>query len=247
MPLVIILTLLSAACIIHAGMTGRFRPWGFIILIAPGIGALAYVAIELIPEWIGSAKQKAKQRVNQAVGPEKRYRELSDRLEDADTVANRTAVADQCLAIGKFEEARFHYEKILASPMGEAPQYFLGKARAEFSLGQSAAALSDLDELKRRWPDYQSADGHLLYARALESAGRLGEALDEYQALANYYPGAEARVRYALLLKKEGRVGEAQPLLADLVKQMNRAPSYVRKKQSEWIAIAENELRGLKS
>ena len=46
----------------------------------------------------------------------------------------------------------------------------LGLARAEFGLGRSEDTVKTLDELRRRWPDYQSAEGHLLYARALEDA-----------------------------------------------------------------------------
>jgi hypothetical protein len=92
--------------------------------------------------------------------------------------------------------------------------------------------------------DYQSADGHLLYARALEESGYTEEALFEYQAVANYYPGAEARARYGLLLDKAGRQAEARVVFAELLTQLKRAPKYVRRVQAEWIALAEKALRG---
>jgi hypothetical protein len=120
----------------------------------------------------------------------------------------------------------------------------LGRARAEFGLDRLQEAISTLDELRQRWPDYQSAEGHLLYARALEDSGRLHEAADEYHALTNYYPGAEARVRYGLLLRKLGREAEARALLTELLAQMRRAPRYVRKAQAEWIAMAEKAVGG---
>ena len=59
----------------------------------------------------------------------KRYRALSDQLEVTDTIANRAALAEECLALGKFEEALAHYEHILALPMGDDAIYALGKAR----------------------------------------------------------------------------------------------------------------------
>ena len=102
-----------------------------------------------------------------------------------------------------------------------------------------ARSLSELEP----WPDYQSADGHLLYARALEESGREAEALDEYRVLVDYYPGAEARVRFAMLLQQMGRAEEAKRLCADVLTQMRRAPKYVRKVQAEWIAAAERMLR----
>jgi hypothetical protein len=147
------------------------------------------------------------------------------------------------LALGKFEEAEQHYDHILALPMGDEAMYALGKARAQFVVGDAQGAVATLDGLRQRWPDYQSAEGHLLYARALEAAGRTEDALYEYQAVANYYPGAEARVRYGLLLGKAGRSDEAKVILGDALTQFKRAPKYVRRREAEWAALAEKALR----
>jgi len=127
--------------------------------------------------------------------------------------------------------------------MGDEPAYALGKAQAQFALGRPQDAIVTLDELRDRWPDYQSAEGHLLYARSMEESGRTAEALDEYRAVADYYAGAEARVRWAMLLAKLGRDSEAKRLFSDVLTQMRRAPKYVRKIQAEWIAIAERGVR----
>jgi hypothetical protein len=127
--------------------------------------------------------------------------------------------------------------------MGDDAIYALGKARAEFGIGHPQAAVATLDDLRRRWPDYQSADGHLLYARALEESGRIEDALTEYQAVANYCPGAEARVRYGLLLQKADRQAEARTVLTEVLSQLKRAPAYVKRAQAEWIALAEKTLR----
>ena len=190
MQLGLILLLIEVALIVHAAKTGRFWPWGFIILFIPGFGALAYVLIELLPEWFGSTQgQQARRRVVSTLDPGRRYRELADQLQVADTIANRAALAEECLALGKFEEALGHYEHILALPMGDDAIYALGKARAQFGFGNPQQAVATLDDLRERWPDYQSAEGHLLYARALEESGRTEDALSEYQAVANYYPG----------------------------------------------------------
>jgi hypothetical protein len=231
--------------IVHAAKTGRFWPWGYVILFIPGFGALAYVLVELLPEWFGSAQgQHARRRVVSTLDPEKRYRALTDQLDVADTIANRSVLADECLTLGKFGEAEGHYQHILALPMGDDAVYALGKARAQFGLGHPRDAVATLEDLRARWPDYQSADGHLLYARALEDSGHTAEALFEYQAVANYYPGAEARARYGLLLDKTGRKAEARVVFTELLTQLKRAPKYVRRVQAEWIALAEKALRG---
>ena len=137
-----------------------------------------------------------------------------------------------------------HYEHVLSLPLGDDAVYALGKARAQFGLGHPQETVATLDDLRARWPDYQSAEGHLLYARALEDSGRTADALSEYQAVAGYYAGAEARVRYGLLLDKTGRQAEAKTVLTEVLAQLKRAPKYVRRAQAEWIALAEKALRG---
>jgi hypothetical protein len=160
-----------------------------------------------------------------------------------DTIANRSALAHECLELGKFEEALGHYDNILSRPMGEEPAYALGKARAEFGFGRPQAAVATLDDLRARWPDFQSADGHLLYARALAGSGRTDEALEEFKAVSSYFAGAEARVRWALLLESLNRHAEAQAIYREFLTQMRRAPKFVRKAQAEWISVAQKQLR----
>jgi hypothetical protein len=244
MPIVLVLTLLNIVLIVHAAKSGRFSPWGYIILIMPGIGALAYVAVELIPEWFGTYRgQQARKSVGRALDPDKHYRALKDQIEFADTIANRAALAEECLALGRYREAERHYDAILAKPMGDQPGNILGKARAVFGDKRFAETVELFDQLSARWPDLESAEGHLLYARALEESGRLAEAADEYRSLSSYYAGAEPSVRYALALRKLGREAEAREVLADVVKRIELAPRYVRKTQAEWLAMARQALK----
>lgn len=244
MPIAIVVMAINIAFIIHAAKTGRFNPWGYVMLFLPGVGTVAYVLAELIPEWMGTYQgQQARQRVVNTLNPEKEYRRLMDELAITDTIANRVALAEECLALGKYEEALSHYDNTLSRPMGDEPAYALGKARAEFGFGRPQAAVATLDDLRARWPDFQSADGHLLYARALAGSGRTDEALEEYKAVSSYFPGAEARVRWAMLLESLGRHSEAKAIYAELLTQMRRAPKYVRKAQAEWIGIAQKQLR----
>jgi hypothetical protein len=243
MPVALVILLLDISLIYHASKTGRLQPWAFIILMVPLIGGLAYIAVELVPEWLsGPDAQKARKRIAGKLDPEKLYRELSDRLTNADTVANRAALAAECLKIARFDEAERHYDHILKLPIGGEPAYAVGKAQAEFGRNRPADALATLDDLQKRWPDFQSADGHLLYARALADVGRVDEALEEYHAVAAYFPGAEARVRYGMLLRMVGRTAEAKVVFNELLLQMNRAPKYLREAQAEWLSIAEKQL-----
>jgi hypothetical protein len=59
MPIILVLTLINIVLVVHAAKSGRFSPWGYIILMMPGIGAIAYVAMELIPAWFGTPSRPA--------------------------------------------------------------------------------------------------------------------------------------------------------------------------------------------
>src|SRR5262249_32271476 len=107
MPIAIVLFLINAILIVHAAKTGRFSPWAYLILLLPGVGALAYILVELLPEWLGGVQgQKARKHVINTLDPEKQYRKLADGLAISDTIANRVDPAQEWLLPGKFEAAR---------------------------------------------------------------------------------------------------------------------------------------------
>ena len=240
MPTGILLAVIDIALLVHAARSGRFMPWGWIILFLPGIGALAYVVVEMAPAWFGSRSgRQARGQIASALNPTRRYRELRDQLEIVDTVANRVALAEECVKLGKYDEALAQYNVILANPLGEEPAFAVGKAQAQFGLGDADGAVATLDALKRQWPDYHSPDAHLLYAMALDKAGRSEEALTNYEDVGRYYPGAEPRVRHAQLLQRLGRTAEAKEIASDVTRTLSRAPAHVRRAQAQWAAAAK--------
>jgi hypothetical protein len=115
----------------------------------------------------------------------------------------------------------------------------LGIARAQFEKGDATATRSTLDDLIRVNPDFRSQEGHLLYARALESEGNVAKALEEYKALAPGYPGAEAAVRYAQLLKSQGQRDESRKIAREVVDQARIAPAHYRRAQKFWLDQAD--------
>jgi hypothetical protein len=158
-------------------------------------------------------------------------------------VAAKQRYADELVRLGRAADALPIYQTCLTGVFAEDPKLLLGYARAQFEAGDPAGTRKTLDDLIQKNPDFKSADGHLLYARALEGEGNTEKALSEYGALSEYFPGAEAGVRYAKLLIRLDQRPLAQQTLKALLDRAKFAPEHYRKAQREWLDEAHRELQ----
>ena len=132
MPIAVLALCFTVGLAVHAAKTGRFSPWGWIIIMLPPLGGVAYLLVEVLPELLGSPRgQRTQRAIAQRVNPEKTYRVLRDRLIDADTVANRARLAEECAVLGKWQEAWEQYDEIVRRPNGDEPVFHLGLAEAD--------------------------------------------------------------------------------------------------------------------
>jgi hypothetical protein len=180
--------------------------------------------------------------VQRAVDPDRDLRHASATAAVSDTVVAKARLGAELARRGDYAAAMDTYRAGLKGIYEHDPTLLLGLAAAQFAAADASGARASLDELFANNPDFKSADGRLLYARALETEGNLVKAESEYRALAGYYPGTEPRVRHAQLLRKIGRPDEARALLEDVLKTAELAPRHVRRAQAEWLAIARREL-----
>jgi hypothetical protein len=246
MPIILGLSvLLQVSCIVHCMRTGRNTNWIYVLAILSYAGVLAYVAAELLPDILyGRTGRRAARNVKRVFDPTGDLRKYESEARFGQNVASRQRYADELSRLGRHEDAIAEYRKALNGLYEHDPNLMLGLARAQFAKGDPAATRATLDDLIRLNPDFKSADGHLLYAEALEAEGNLAKALDEYQALSGYYPGAEASVRYANLLLAQGREGEARQVAQELLDGARVAPSHYRRSQRSWLDQAKRILAG---
>ena len=235
--------LFQVALVIHIVKTGRNTLWIWLVIFVPLVGGLAYFAVEILPELMGSRSAKrAASGLRKTVDPHRDLRQASQQLAVNDSVDSRRRVADQLFERGRFQEAMDHYRAAMTGIYSHEPLLMLGVARSQFALNQFAESRQTLDELIANNPDFKSAEGHLLYARALESEGNVEKALSEYQALSKYYSGAEAMYRHAILLKRQGQTDRGNALLKELLANSELAGAVIRKEQREWLEAARTEV-----
>lgn len=244
MPILVILsTAIQIFLIVHAIKTGRRDPWVWIILFFPGVGSLAYVFFELLPEWRRTREGRmVANKILKAVDPHRDLKRLTEELALSDNVENKLNLARECMNAGMYPEAIELYGNSLKGIYETDPNIMLGLASAHFHHGDFAQTKTTLDNLIEHNPKFKSADGHLLYARSLEGLEQFDRALEEYRVLSEYYAGYEAKCRHALLLQKLGHTEKAHQLFKSIIEQSKNLPRGYRQAQKQWIDIAKQNL-----
>ncbi len=243
MPILILSLLVTITCAVHVFRTGRPYWWFFVLLAAPWLGAAVYFLVEILPELRqGRAARGVKADISRLIDPDRDYRAAANDLEDVETVATLTAMAEQLMARERYGQAAALLARCLAGPHEHDPDILLRLAEARFLDDDHVGALAALDEIQAHHPGYRSETGHLIYARALEGLGQDARALEAYENLAGYATGEEPRVRCALLLQKAGRVDEARSLFQTVVRNVERASKVYASAQREWYQVARANL-----
>jgi hypothetical protein len=240
MAYLILSILIQVILIIHVIKTGRNQIWIWVLALLSIPGAIAYIVVELLPDVFRSRTAKRTARgLKKAMDPTADLRRYENEARVTGNVATKQRYAEELCKQGRYDDAIEQFKQALTGLYEHDPNLLLGVARAQFGKGDAPGARATLDELIRLNPDFKSPEGHLLYARALESEGNLQKAIEEYRVLAGSFPGAEAAVRYAQLLKAQGRVDEAQKVARDLLEQAKIAPAHYRKAQKPWLDAAQ--------
>lgn len=240
MAFLFISLLIQVLLIVHVIKTGRNQIWIWVLALLSFPGAIAYIAVELLPDVFRSrAAQRTARGFKKAMDPTADLRRFENEARVTGNVATRQRYAEELLRHGRHDEAIAEYRSALTGLYEHDPNLMLGVARAQFAKGDASAARTTLDELIRCNPDFKSPEGHLLYARALETEGNIPKALEEYEVLAFSYPGAEAAVRYAQLLEAQGKKDEARKVARDLLEQARIAPAHYRRAQKIWLDAAQ--------
>lgn len=240
MPYLILSIIIQVILIIHVIKTGRNQIWIWVLALLSVPGAIAYIVVELLPDVLRSrTAQRTARGLKKAMDPTADLRRYENEARVTGNVASRQRYAEELTRQGRYDDAIAQFREALTGLYAHDPNLMLGMARAQFGKGDATAARTTLDELIRQNPDFRSPEGHLLYARSLESEGNIEKAIEEYRVLAGSYPGAEAAVRFAQLLKAQGRSDESRQVARDLLEQARIAPAHYRRAQKSWLDAAE--------
>jgi len=219
----------------------RRRPdtyWLWIIVFGGGLGALVYIAAEVLPD-AGLLRQSFK------VFPRrKRIRELEAAILDNPSAGNYEELADLYSEEKKFARARQCYDKAISSRT-DSPDPFYRRSIAEMAMGDFAAAVPDLERVvsKDGKYDFHRAKGLLAHAYAHTGKPEGAEAL--FQQATAISTLSETYYNYASFLAAQNRNAEAKEWAQRILAKKPTMPGYLRRRERPWFRRANSLLKRL--
>jgi hypothetical protein len=212
----------------------RRRPdtfWLFIILIGGWLGALVYIAVEVIPD-ASLLRQSFK------VFPRRRrIRELESAILDNPSAGNYEELGELYLSEGKFERARQAYDKAISS-RSDSIDPFYRRGIAEVRLEDFASAVPDLERVVTSDPqyDFHGAMGLLAHAYANTSQPYKAEAL--FKEATKISTASETYYNYSLFLASQQRNAEAREWANKILAKKVNMPGYLKRRERSWFRKA---------
>jgi hypothetical protein len=247
----IFLLALQIYCGIHAYRRGHDR-WLWMIILVPGVGSVIYFLAEILPSLrlrgrfggIGGGCAVAEHPLEMIPFFRARHlRSLEDEVAFAETVDNRTKLAEAYARAGRYDAAAEQYELCLVGPLAQDSDLLFALARAHQARGDFAAMLAVIERVRMKDTDAFNGERRLLQAVALEGCERLEDAAVIYQDLLAGWPGDEVRARLAALLDRKGDTNGARELYRSIRAGLRRSSGFYRQQNQEWIAQAKAWLR----
>src|SRR5260221_6358612 len=211
----------------------RRRPetyWLWVILMFGGVGALIYIAVEVIPD-LGLLRGAF-----QVFPRRKRIKELEGLILDNPSIGNYEELGDLLLDDQQFARARECFDRVIAKTDEIDPHY--RRALCALALEDFPAAAADLETVVARDPkyDYQRAAG--LRAHALARIGDRDKSDAVFVEVLETSTLSETQYNYACFLADAGRAGEARQWAERILRKKATMPDYIRRRERPWFRKA---------
>jgi hypothetical protein len=229
---------LQAVAIVHFIRRRPNTYWLWIILIGGGLGALVYIAAEVLPDVTllrGSLTGLSRRR---------RIRELEAIVLDNPSVGNLEELADLYLDEGRFARARELYNKVI-SPRSDSLHPIYRRGLAAEALEDFSAAAADLERVVARDPKYDFHRAIALLAHALGRTRQPARAEELFKAATSISTLSETYYNYALFLAAQHRTSEAREWAQRILAKKPTMPGYLRRRERPWFRKAKALLKQL--
>jgi hypothetical protein len=228
--------ILQALAVVHFVRRRPDTYWLWIILIGGGLGALVYMAAEVLPDL-----QLLRVSANR-FSRRRRIRDLEAIILENPAIGNQEELADLCVEEGLFARARALYDRVIpAQPDAIDPLYRRGLA--ELGLGDAPAAVSDLERVVAKDPKYDFNRAIGLLAHAYGLAGQADRADALFKTATEVSTLSETCYNYASFLATQHRPAEAREWAERILAWRKTLPGYLRRRDRSWFRRAKALLK----
>ena len=219
----------------------RRRPdgyWLFVILFLGPLGAIVYIFVEVLPD-AGLLKQSFK------VFPRrKRIHQLEAAVIDNPSAGNYEELGELYSEEGQWARAKQCYDKSI-SARTDSPDPFYRRGIAELELGDFPDAVTDLERVVSKDPQYDFHRAIGLLAHAYANTGQPEKAESFFQQAVKISTLSETYYNYATFLAAQGRKQEAGDWAMKILAKKPTMPGYLRRRERPWFRKANGLLKRL--
>ena len=246
MPLLAFIHLAVAAFFgVHAIRSGRPMYWLWVLFAFPALGSIVYFFAEYMPTMRHSRGGRKAARVMQGlIDPHRELRIAATEFDRTPTAYNRAQLARALLAKGRVDEAIAHYREAASGAYANDVAFLKGLSIAQLEGQKFADSADTLERLFATSPDQRRGDLALMYAEALQGAGR-PDATSAFEAVIAADASLEARYKYGIYLRTCGNARAAREVFEAVLTDARRGTAHSRDMNREWITAADRELKEL--
>lgn len=232
--------ILQAIAIVHFVRRRPDTYWLWIIIIGGGVGALAYILVEVIPD------ARLLRGAFEVFPRRKRIKELQAAILDNPSVGNYEELGDLYLDDQQFVRARECFDRVIATRTDSIDPFYR-RALCELAVEDDQAAAADLEEVMRRDPKYDYLRAAGLLAHTLGKLGQREEAGALFANVTQTSTLSETQYNYACFLAAEGRSAEAREWAQRILAKKPTMPNYLRRRERPWFRKARALVKRLKA
>jgi len=226
------------ALIIHVYRTGRPYWWICILFMAPFIGGLAYLFIELLPGF------NSPQGFFHSLKPLSwKIAALRKELEDSETVEKRINLAEALFDAGKVQEAHDLAVDCLSGVFKNDPRTLVDVARFKLALNQYAEAFALLEAVNTTANRMLAIEVDIAKGDALLGLGRHAEAEAAYHKVSGRHIGEAPRAGLASIYENTGRRDDAMALWKDIRSKFRKGNPAWRRAERKWYKLATSKVK----
>jgi hypothetical protein len=230
--------LLQALAVVHFIRRRPETLWLWVILFLGPIGALVYIAVEVVPD-LGLL-----QHAFDGFNRRKRIAQLEAIVGENPAAGNYEELADLYMDQQQFARARECYDKAI-SPRTSHCDPIYRRGIAALHLGDFAAAVEDLQRVADQDPRYDSHRALALLAHACAGMGRPVEAEALFRQAMELSTLSETYFNYASFLASQNRTAEARQWAERLLARKATIPRYLQRRERPWFRKASALLKRL--